>query len=203
MPQIFINHTDRTQLYIWQISESVEQLKKMFPKEKTLGEAKMVSVSHKLQYWAKQIILHRYNLAEQLVYLSSGKPVCKNGKFISISHSGEYVVVAVSDEPLGVDIERKNPKLQRIATRFRHIDDVVPHVEDSLTQLQFLWTAKESIYKLAGIIGLSFKQDIRLMKFSPDNTRATALLKKQEAVDLFYYKLDPEYLLSVSFYAEK
>ena len=43
----------------------------------------------------------------------SGKPLC-DGCYISLSHSGNYAVCAVSSFPIGVDIEKKrdvNPKL--------------------------------------------------------------------------------------------
>ena len=43
----------------------------------------------------------------------NGKPLC-DGCYISLSHSGDYAVCAVSSFPIGVDIEKKrdvNPKL--------------------------------------------------------------------------------------------
>ncbi len=203
MPQISIEHTTRTHLYIWHITESIEQLKSLLPTEKTVEANKMSATVHQKQFLVKQILLQRYDLSDKIDYLDSGKPVCSDGRFISISHSGDYVVVAVSSEPVGIDIERKNPKLHRIASRFVHAKDVSPKDADSLAQLQYLWTAKESIYKLAGVAGLSFKQEIRLTEFGPDNIKATALLREQKTVDLFFYELEPDYLLCVGFYFGK
>ena len=200
MPQIFIEHTARTRLFIWHIIEDVATLKSLLPVEKTVEVEKMASIVHQKQFLAKQILLHRYGLTDKITYLPSGKPVCKNNNYISISHSGEYVAVAVSQEPAGVDIERKNPKLHRIASRFRHPDDVVPKDLDTLTQLQYLWAAKESIYKLSGIPGLSFKQDIRIISFDMKNFTATALLKNKRLIDLYYYLLKPDYVLCAGFY---
>ena len=201
MPQIYIEHTKRIHLYIWHIKESTEQLKNMLQDEKAVETQKFVSINHQKQFLAKQILFERYDLSEKVEYLPNGKPVCKNGRYISISHSGEYVVVAVSHEPVGIDIERKNPKLHRIASRFRHPDDVLPKAVDNLEQLQYLWTAKESIYKLAGMTGLSFKEDIRLTDFNQNNTEAKAILKKQDTIALFYYKLEQDYLLCVVNYS--
>ena len=201
MPQIPIEHTKRIHLYIWHIKESTEQLKNMLQDEKAVETQKFVSINHQKQFLAKQILFERYDLSEKVEYLPNGKPVCKNGRYISISHSGEYVVVAVSQEPVGIDIERKNPKLHRIASRFRHPDDVLPKAVDNLEQLQYLWTAKESIYKLAGMTGLSFKEDIRLTDFNQNNTEATAILKRKDEITLYYYKLEQDYLLCVVNYS--
>ena len=203
MPQILLKHTNRTHLYIWHITESVEVLKNLLPTEKTVEADKYVSLKHQKQSLAKQLLLYRHNLDGKINYLSNGKPVLTNGQYISISHSGEYVVVAVGKESVGIDIERKNPKLHKISSRFYHPDDVVPQNKDALTQLQYVWTAKESIYKLAGVAGLSFKQDIHLTHFYRNNTKATALLREQKTVDLFFYELEPDYLLCVGFYSGK
>lgn len=200
MPQIYIEHTGRTALYLWHISESIEQLKSLLPVEKTMEVEKIASVSHQKQFLAKQILLHRYKLADKIHYLENGKPACRDGQYVSISHSGEYVAVAVSNEPVGIDVEGKNPKLERISRRFIHPDDVLPEIPDTLRQLQFLWTAKESIYKLAGISGLSFKQDIRLISFNMEHLTATALLKNKNVIDLFFYELKPDYLICAGFY---
>ncbi len=200
MPQIFISHTDRTRLFVWHIIEDVATLKSLLPVEKTVEVEKMASIVHQKQFLAKQILLHRYGLTDKITYLPSGKPVCEDNNYISISHSGEYVVVAFSQEPAGVDIERKNPKLQKISSRFQHPDDILPDMDDKLKQWQFLWTAKESVYKLAGISGLSFKQDIRITTFDKKNLTATALLKNKRLIDLYFYLLKPDYVLCAGFY---
>lgn len=200
MPQIIIEHINRIHLYIWHITESVEQLKSLLPSEKTVEVKKIASISHQKQFLAKHILLYRYNLVDKISYLDTGKPVCNDGRYISISHSGVFVVIAVSREPVGIDIERKNPKLLRISSRFQHQDDMLPKHADDLAQLQFLWTAKESIYKLAGIPGLSFKQNIRITAFNQTNTTAIAMLNKKESIDLFFYEMRPDYLLCIAFY---
>ncbi len=200
MPQIYIEHTGRTQLYLWHITENTGQLKSLLPVEKTVEVEKMASVNHQKQFLAKQILLHRYNLAEKIHYMENGKPVCRDGQYVSISHSGVYVVVAHSQEPVGIDVERKNPKLERISSRFIHPEDIFPEIPGTLRQLQYLWTAKESIYKLAGIPGLRFKKDIRLISFDMKNYTAKALLKDKNVVKLFFYELKPDYVLCAGFY---
>ena len=202
MPQYFTKHTAPTKLYIWHITESLEQLESYLTCKKTVEAKKYASVMHQKQYLAKQILLHRYALIKKLDYLASGKPVLTDGQYISISHSGNYVAIAVGSQPVGIDIEKPNPKLIKISSRFKHPDDELPALTEELVQLQYLWTAKESIYKLAGMGGLNFKNNIRILSFEQFNIYGTALLKNRQKIKLFFNKLDDDFLLCVAFFYE-
>lgn len=202
MPQFFLKHTTPAQLYIWHITESREQLKALLPHEKTEAVGKYASIVHQKQYLAKQILLHRTHLDKHIHYLTSGKPVLNDDQYISISHSDSYVVIAVSSQPIGIDIEKPNPKLIKINSRFKHPDDKLPALISEPAQLQYLWTAKESIYKLAGIAGLNFKNDIRLLSFNQFDTSGTALLKNRQKIKLFFNKLEPNFVLCTAFFSK-
>lgn len=79
----------------------------------------------------------------------SGKWECSKCCF-SLSHSGNFVAVAVSQAPVGVDIEkfdkaRFNRSLaEKITTERERGDIQPPH------GLAALWTKKEAIFKLSG-----------------------------------------------------
>lgn len=67
------------------------------------------------------------------------------GAYISIAHSRDTAVVAVSDSPVGIDIEYPRAQLARVATRF-----LSPAEQKACTtpaQLLSAWTAKEAAYK--------------------------------------------------------
>jgi 4'-phosphopantetheinyl transferase len=69
---------------------------------------------------------------------------------LSISHSGDRVVLAVSDVPVGVDVERLDRKVDstRLAKRV-----LLPEERDGIeTPLDFLraWTRKEAVVKATG-----------------------------------------------------
>lgn len=67
----------------------------------------------------------------------NGKPYVKNAPFhFSLSHSGDYAVCAISDSPVGVDIEQERELTEKFKKRFAE------------TILQ--WTKKEAKGKLTG-----------------------------------------------------
>ena len=69
-------------------------------------------------------------------------------KFISISHCSVAVAVAISNAPVGIDIESlRYLRMQRVASKF--IDAVSLDSDiGSPTMLAASWSAKEAVYKL-------------------------------------------------------
>ena len=102
-----------------------------------------------------------------------GKPYLINEPNVhfSLSHSAGWAVCALSDHPVGVDIERCEPGRRDVASRFFHKDEVrylnslLPSMRDDA--FYKLWTLKESVVKSTGR-GLdlplrSFRSDIHRM----------------------------------------
>ncbi|SNX54846.1 4'-phosphopantetheinyl transferase superfamily protein [Thermoanaerobacterium sp. RBIITD] len=85
-----------------------------------------------------------------------GKPLLKNMEniYFSISHSYDWVVVAVNEFSIGIDIEKIKPINLNIAKRF-FTDDEYNFIMDVDVQKRLeyffkLWTLKESYVKLEG-----------------------------------------------------
>ena len=75
-----------------------------------------------------------------------GKPYTESENYFNISHSGDYVVLAEAELPVGVDIERVtdigiNDGLKNIALTERE----KLWVKDSLLRFHVVWTRKESL----------------------------------------------------------
>ena len=88
----------------------------------------------------------------QLSYGKYGKPYLKNNKiFFSLSHSGEYVVLGISDCEIGIDIEKICPYDNSISNRFftKEENDWLKKQGNDKAFYK-LWTAKESVMKLTG-----------------------------------------------------
>lgn len=85
-----------------------------------------------------------------------GADVSGKVRFVSISHSGGYVAAAVSDKPVGADVQALpagSDRLMRIAARFHPderawLEGVKP--KDLAEQFCRIWTCKESALKLCG-----------------------------------------------------
>ena len=84
----------------------------------------------------------------------NGKWSCNGGVEFSLSHSGNAVAVAVSEQPVGIDVEvldveRFNDRLaERILTvnERKHYDSLP--IEKRPQALAAAWTQKESLFKL-------------------------------------------------------
>jgi 4'-phosphopantetheinyl transferase EntD len=132
----------------------------------------------------------------QLHYDSKGKPWLEDGKHISISHSFNFTGIILSRSyEVGIDIELQRPKILRIAERFIAPDEGIPFADEQL-KIQFLtkiWCAKESIYKIMSVPGLSFSQQILVNSASegPNPLTARVLLKeKVEGFDVFFNEFE-------------
>lgn len=103
-----------------------------------------------------------------------GKPFVVGVKnvFFNISHSGDYVVCAVSDRDIGVDIEKRAKARMEVAGRFFHGEEVarLKMLEgDKQNQLFFdYWSVKESFLKYIGT-GLTRSLNSFIVKFTGKN----------------------------------
>ena len=86
-----------------------------------------------------------------------GKPFFDGGPEFSISHAGPYAAVAVSDEPVGVDIEAPRCTIhiaRHVFSPREYAAAAALSGEAQRTYLQRLWVAKEAFVKAIGT-GLS------------------------------------------------
>lgn len=85
-----------------------------------------------------------------------GKPFLegRNDVFFNISHSGDYVVCALSDKEVGIDIEGEKRARLEVARRFFHPDEIkkLESLEDKEKDDFFYdyWSVKESFLKYTG-----------------------------------------------------
>jgi len=93
---------------------------------------------------------------QQFVYSAAGRPsLLHNDLDFNLSDSGDYVVLAVSDQQVGIDIERRKKNHLSIAKRCfcpEEYEDIVA-TADSLEQerrFRAYWTMKEAYVKCEG-----------------------------------------------------
>jgi len=89
----------------------------------------------------------------QLIYGEKNKPyLVYNNVFFNISHSGEYVVLAISSNECGVDIEKIENYNEKVAERYFTADEYQHLKKINQNDLFYrMWTAKEAIMKAVGL----------------------------------------------------
>ncbi len=163
-----IQHNENTKILVWKIEESYKDLiddislnerskKRLSGMRSEVHQKGFLSVRHLLK-------IAGYNDFD-LYYNEYGKPLLKDGKHISITHSFQFSGIIISDNVVGVDIEKNRPKIVKIQNRFVNTTVDSLSDEDIVKQLTVVWGAKESMYKIYPYGGLSFHNHIGINPF--------------------------------------
>ena len=162
-----------TRVVIWEINESIQNLEsKVVLSEdslKLLNQKK--SEIQKKQFLAIRNIFKLLSIEDNEVkYDKVGKPIFSQNKTLSISHSGNYAAVIISDHTVGIDIEKISDKAIKIKDKFLQIELNYPQELNNQISLVY-WNIKESIYKAVGIMGIDFKKNILALPFDINSTK--------------------------------
>ena len=158
-------HIADTHVYTWQLTETVAQLSAGLTLSQ--GEEERMTTIHS-QKKQREFLVIRHLLQQAqlpttaLYYTPEGKPQLEE-QYISISHSHDFVMIALGPRPIGIDIERCTPRILRLAPRFTPWQ--APPNMDELTQIQAytqLWTIKEALYKIADQPSVRFYEDLQV-----------------------------------------
>lgn len=161
----------QTSVKIWKITESYTDLLSQLDLkpnslERVLG---MKSELHQRGFLSVRHLLRAFGYTDQdLFYDDNGKPHLKDGKHISITHSFTFSGVIVSDDPVGIDIEKQREKIAIIAKKFVDYEFNYLEVnnEDYIRKLTVIWGIKESLYKLFATPGMLFKDHFLVIPFT-------------------------------------
>ena len=188
-----------TQVYIWKVEESVEELEKnvnLTPHCRARLES-MKSELHRRGFLSIRHLLHEAGYTDQdLFYTENGKPHLHDGKYISITHSYNFTAIIVSDDTeVGIDIEMQRDKILRIASRFTPLKEyhTLANEDALIRKLTIVWGAKESLYKIYGVKGISFLKHIYVEDFDFDDAKSSATInyegkKSNYAIDFLEFE---------------
>ena len=170
------------------------------------------------QWLAGRVLIHRL-LAEMLPTAAADVQVNNDATgrpwlmgqapqmAVSLSHSGVWVAAMLAHGGrAGVDVEIIRDKAQRLASKFLAPDEWAEAQAASLAapdadaHYTLLWSAKETLYKLAARRGIIFKKQLLLNPFVPQVTGeipATLLLDDiQTRHSICYHQPAPGYVLT-------
>lgn len=148
----------------------------------------------------RKAVAEKFDTApEDIIIFTSenGKPYIKNlPVFFNISHSDDYVVCAVSDEEIGIDIEKIRYIKPSVAKKFFNADEIkyvfggkepdsfkdnMP--EDVMFRFFEVWTYKEACVKFTGkgLSDLGSEIDVNSSKFTFSDYIVTIVTAKNKA----------------------
>lgn len=191
-------------LGIWEISESEEELAKLCMLTNSEQE-EFATVHHpnkRKEFLAGRLVLK--TLLEKLnqsfnglVKDDCGKPFLIGQTIhISLSHSYPYAGAIVSStHPVGIDIEKPQEKLYRIAPKFLSEIEKT-YVNDDLLKHCVYWCAKEVLYKIYGRKKLTFSKNLSV-KATSDTQSLVGMIELpdfRQSYSIQYFLLD-EYVV--------
>ena len=184
-----IHINENTTAYFWHITEDVTSLfRAVSLRDTSLFRLEgMKSEEHQKGFLAVRMLLQHLGYTDyDLTYDEAGKPHLSDGKHISISHSHEFSCICISDELMGIDLEKLKEKTLKIAPRFME----VKHLENLSTLEQIekstvIWGVKESIFKIKNEKGISFPEHIFEAEFDLKEGKCEAELHFNNQIENF------------------
>ncbi len=167
MPLIKIEHiAEKTSLGLWEATEPLDYFSDL-PEGYLTGLNDEFSEKRKKEFYASRYLLRKM-LGDDGIVLSRSEHgqirIESSDLNISLSHSGNLMAAMIShDYKVGIDVEEIRPKVQRVMHKFLSDEEIAAIGDPPDIQMLILcWSAKETIYKLMGIQGLLFREQIRL-----------------------------------------
>lgn len=128
-----------------------------------------------LAEWSR---LHQLPINQQPIFLYNdyGAPYIEGGPHFSISHCKRGIAVAVSENPIGIDIEAIRTFSPDLIRKTMNEDEQLRITSSAIPEVEFIrfWTQKEALLKLqgTGIISdlhhvLTHVQDVSWTEISP------------------------------------
>ncbi len=207
MPIVLQQHLDEhTHWAVWHITEPAEQLYALLQldEQEKAFIATLNKGSRYLNWLGTRVLLRTLMQTDEFIDCRTdefGKPYLVNfPHHISLSHSGNYAAVMISQHrQVGIDIEKMQSKIARIAPRFltaTELSYIQPQEETK--HLYACWCAKEALFKWYGKGALPFRENIILHPFLLEEQHITAEIQLPNYTEKLTvsFKLIEEYMLA-------
>jgi 4'-phosphopantetheinyl transferase len=164
------------------------------------------------RYYIKKIISEKTKIPIEKIIIKTTKfgrpalhkPKIKNFDF-NISHSGDYVAIAISNKKIGVDIEKIKPLDLEIAESYftpKELSYIKGNTKDKLTSFYKIWTLKESYIKAIGK-GLSHPLKSFYFTFAGNKTILNFKRKKKTDFNFKTHLINKDYILAICTHNKK
>ena len=150
------DYSPEIEIYLWKIEESIEELSSLTLNGKRLlteAQSRFKAPARQREWLAVRALLQQTPYRKlEILYHSNGKPYFGNSeRHISISHTQEFVAIAVSDSLIGIDIESPKRNAHAVTGAFLQPQEIEALQEycDEKNEALRLWTVKEAAFKFA------------------------------------------------------
>lgn len=198
--------SEQTQILIWKYSDEEEFSADLISDEKEFENLKQKSPKRLIEKQMVRHMLRKILPNHKIRYHENGQPYLEPfDKFVSVSHSFPYVVLAISEKKIGVDIEQVKDRIDKIKLKFLHPTEIdwLDRVESGIEHLTAIWCIKEALFKIHSSKQWSFKEfyvvdEFLLDKFSKikckvfDKDREDKFLAHLEKIENYYLAITEE-----------
>ena len=198
--------SEQTQILIWKYSDEEEFSADLILDEKEFENLKQKSPKRLIEKQMVRQMLRKILPNHKIRYHENGQPYLEPfDKFVSVSHSFPYAVLAISEKKIGVDIEQVKDRIDKIKLKFLHSTEIdwLGRVESGIEHLMAIWCIKEALFKIHSSKQWSFKEfyvvdEFLLDKFSKikckvfDKDREDKFLAHLEKIENYYLAITEE-----------
>lgn len=178
------NHSNKN-LLLWHLTESVEDWMEMAEKYGHLFPNQLPN-RRDIERFATLLLLKEMQIENQLEYNEWGKPVLKDGRFLSISHDKNFVGIVIHDKEIGLDIQTVEDRIHRIAQKFCNEAELSQF--QTTKELTAIWCTKEAIFKFFGT-EVPFADSITVTSINWDSEEIIANYSGVHGGQIFSLKL--------------
>ena len=198
--------SEQTQILIWKYSDEEKFSADLISDEKEFENLKQKSPKRLIEKQMVRQMLRKILPNHKIRYHENGQPYLEPfDKFVSVSHSFPYAVLAISEKKIGVDIEQVKDRIDKIKLKFLHPKEIdwLSRVESGIEHLTAVWCIKEALFKIHSSKQWSFKEfyvvdEFLLDKFSKikckvfDKDREDKFLAHLEKIENYYLAITEE-----------
>ncbi|MEN9743686.1 MAG: hypothetical protein RLZZ65_1491 [Bacteroidota bacterium] len=139
----------------------------LYPEEKS-QIIHLQSEKRKKEFLMARQLRNTLQIQSPIFYDENGKPYLDSAlqTHISITHSSDILVFGKSSIEIGIDLEKIQSRITRMIGKFASEQEKNLAATISWSEEEWqttLWCAKEAIYKLCGLRGLAFKEEISVL----------------------------------------
>ena len=187
MPLLLKKEENNNTILVWEISEPLENLISL---TSNTDCSHLKSDKRKKEFLACRILLNHFDKNLKISYSENGSPNLNNHQYISISPSGNLVCIIISDQKIGIDIEKISDKSLRLREKFSNSH----HSKLNKEKSTLIWSIKEAVFKFHEIGNVDFKKDIFVPEFILKDCGEMDINFKNNTLKSYYFKVENFYL---------